>query len=154
MHFEPFLSLKVTVGPAVEVGATPCGLRRVIPILGGEGSLASGEAFKVLPVGADFQLLVQENGAYTTAQLDARYVLELTSGERIYVHNTALRHADAAATQALLRGEPVTADKVYFRCQPRFETATPRLQWLHTRQFVGQGVRLPDRVELDFFVVV
>jgi Protein of unknown function (DUF3237) len=42
---------------------------------------------------------------------------------------------------------------VYFRCQPKFETAAPAWQWLHTRQFVGTGQRDARAVHLQFFVV-
>jgi hypothetical protein len=45
-------SLQVDVGPPLEIGETPAGLRRIIPITGGRvsGPLFSG---RVLPGGAD-----------------------------------------------------------------------------------------------------
>ena len=45
----------------------------------------------------------------------------------------------------LLRGEPVDPAQVYFRCNPRFETASPTLRWISERMFVGVGVRHPAR---------
>ena len=148
LSLEHVCDLAVMVATPIEVGMTAQGLRRLVPIIGGSvtGPRLQG---RILPAGADFQLIV----GGTTAQLDARYALELDDGARVYVHNTALRVASAATTQALLRGELVDAAAVYFRCQPRFEAAAPALAWLSESQFVGTGVRLPDAVHLRFFRV-
>ena len=102
-----------------------------------------------LPAGADFQLVTDG----TTAHLDARYLIELDDGARLFVHNTALRHASPEVTARLLSGEPVPPESVYFRCQPRFETGDARWRWLGERQFVGTGARLPDAVRLSFWQV-
>ncbi len=146
---EALMNLSVEVGAALEVGSSAMGRRRVVPILGGRfaGALGAG---RILAGGADWQLIT----GGTTAQLDARYVLEFDDGARVYVHNTALRVASAETTQALMRGEAVADDAVYFRCQPRFETEAPRLNWLMQRQFVGTGLRRPQAVLLSFFTVV
>lgn len=147
-RLEHLFDVAVAVGPAVEVGATPQGLRRVVPIVGGtvRGAAVAG---RVLAIGADYQLVV----GGTTALLDARYVIELDDGARLYVHNRALRHADADDSLRLMRGEPVPAERVYFRCQPRFETAAPQWAWLQDCQFVGSGVRDPDQVRISFYRV-
>ena len=63
-----------------EIGRTARGLRRLIPILGGE-AIGDGWRARVLPGGADFQLVVSD----TLAELDARYVLETDGGDMIYV---------------------------------------------------------------------
>jgi len=83
---EPFADLLVEVGAPVEVGRTAQGLRRVIPILGGS-ALGRDWSARVLPGGADFQLVVSDR----MARLEARYVLETDAGDRIYVRNDALR---------------------------------------------------------------
>lgn len=135
------------------LGATGRGRRRVIPITGGtvDGPEVDGVAMRgrVLPGGADYQVVVSD----TTAELDARYLLELEGGQRIYVVNRALRRASAEVTARLVRGEPVDPSLVYFRCTPSFEVADPRLQWLTESLFVGTGVRRPDRVELSIYRV-
>jgi hypothetical protein len=114
--------LVVTVSPALEAGQGPFGLRRVIPITGG---VVRGPAMRgrVLPAGADFQVLT---GGITAAHLDARYLIELEDGACIFVHNTALRHASTEDAAAIMRGDPVPPEAVYFRCQPRFETGDLR----------------------------
>jgi hypothetical protein len=145
-----FATLSVEVAPAHEIGTTPAGRRRVIPILGGQVQGADGWTARVLPGGADFQAIVTP----TLAQLDARYVLETEAGELIYVVNRAIRVASADVTARLARGEPVDPALVYFRCSPTFETAAPSLAWVNERVFVGSGVRRPDRVEIDCFTVL
>ena len=143
-----FADLSVQVAAAQEIGHTPAGRRRVIPILGGEVR-GDGWTARVLPGGADFQLIVGE----TMAQLDARYVLETDGGDLVFVQNKALRVASREVTAKLVRGEPVDPAQVYFRCLPSFETAAPSLAWINERLFVGTGVRRPDRVEISVFVL-
>jgi hypothetical protein len=143
-----FADLTVEVGTPIEVGAVATGTRRVIPIVGGT-CVGRDWVARVLPGGADFQLIV---GA-TMARLEARYVLETEAGERIYVHNDAVRTAPAEVMARLIRGEPVDPGQVYFRCLPRFECAAPRLAWIGERVFLGTGVRRPDTVVMRFFEV-
>ena len=141
-----FADLTVQVGAPVEIGAVGHGQRRVIAILGGT-CVARDWSARVLPGGADFQLIVNER----MARLEARYVLELDGGERIYVQNDALRTAAPEVMARLLRGEPVDPALVYFRCVPRFETGAPALAWIMERVFVGVGLRRPDAVVMRFF---
>lgn len=143
-----FAELSVQVTPAIEVGATPSGQRRLIPIVGGTVQ-GDGWSGTVVPGGADFQRIVTPR----MAELDARYVLETSDGERLFVQNRALRVADPADTQRLIRGEPVDPARIYFRCQPLIETAAERFAWVNERVFVGTGMRLPDRVVMRFYAV-
>ena len=146
---EHVCDLAVTIAPAIDIGQTPSGLRRVIPITGGvvSGPRLSG---KVLAAGADFQLIL---GVGTQAHLDARYVIELDDGTRVFVQNTALRFASAENSQRIMRGEPVNPAEVYFRCQPRLEAAGEKWAWLAESQFIGSGRRAPDGVYLSFYRV-
>ena len=144
---EHLCDLSVQVGPPIEVGTGPMGVRRMIPITGGTATgRLSGQ---VLPGGADYQLII----GGTLARLDARYIIELADGARVFVQNTAVRAATAEVTARLMRGEPVPPEAVYFRCQPAFETGDARWQWLHERQYIGTGVRLPDAVLMSFYCV-
>lgn len=143
-----FAGLSVEVAEPQQVGAVPHGVRRVIPILGGQ---AQGEGWRgrVLPGGADFQLIV--HAGY--AELDARYVLEIDSGDLVFVQNQAVRSGPPELMQRIARGEPVDPGQIYFRCQPRFETASKALGWINERLFVGAGARHPDKVVMRFFVL-
>ncbi len=147
---EHLCDLAVTISPPVDVGMTPRGLRRMIPITGGTviGPKLNG---KVLAGGADFQLIL---GGGTLAHLDARYVIELDDGSRIWVQNTALRFASPENSQRLMRGEPVNPDEIYFRCQPQLEAVAQQWAWLNESQFIGTGRRAPDGVFLSFYRVV
>jgi Protein of unknown function (DUF3237) len=145
------LDLTVYVATPIEagtvVGLNSRGKRRIIPITGGT---ATGHVNgKVLPGGADFQIVVSE----TTADLDARYMIELDNGEHIFVQNRALRRGSAADISKLVRGEAVDASAIYFRCVPTFEVSSPALEWLTQSIFVGTGARYPDRVQLSIFRV-
>ena len=141
-----FADLAVQVDKPQEVGRTARGLRRLIPILGGE---ATGEGWRarVLPGGADFQLVITD----TLAELDARYCLETDAGELIYVQNRAIRSGPPELMAKLVRGEPVDPSQIYFRCSPSFETASASLRWITERMFVGAGARHPDQVVMRFW---
>ncbi len=142
------LHLDVEVGPPIEVGRLPSGLRRVVPIVGGtvSGPLLTG---RVLPGGADVQLVRTD----TETEVEARYLLESDDGELVTVHNQGLRTGSAEDIARLLRDEPVDPARIYFRGAPRFETAAPRLARLTNRLFVGVGTRRPRSVLFDVFEV-
>ncbi len=143
-----FADLSVQVAKPQEVGQTHHGVRRLIPILGGQVQ-GQGWTARVLPGGADFQLIVNER----MAELDARYMLETDGGDLIFVQNRAVRTAAPEVMAQLIRGEPVPAESVYFRCTPSFETASASLGWITERLFVGTGARHPDQVVMRFFEV-
>jgi Protein of unknown function (DUF3237) len=141
---------KVTVSQPIDAGhvqgLTTSGRRRIIPITGGtvEGPMLKG---KVLAAGADFQIVISE----TCTDLDARYMLQLDSGEHVFVQNRAIRRASAENIAKLLRGELVDPEQIYFRCVPTFEVSSPKLKWLTESVFVGTGARFPDHVLISVF---
>jgi hypothetical protein len=145
---DRFADLTVQVAAPIEVGAVGHGSRRVIPILGGS-CIARDWTARVLPGGADFQLIVNER----MARLEARYVLETDAGDRIFVANDAVRTAAPEVMARLIRGEPVDPMAVYFRCVPRFEASAPSLVWMMERVFLGTGLRRPSEVVMRFFEV-
>ena len=146
---ELVAELSVTVAAPIEagevIGVSSSGRRRIIPITGGtvRGRLSG----RVLPGGADFQLIVSA----TMAVLDARYLIELDNGAKVFVQNHALRRGSAEAIEKLVNGEPVDPAEIYFRCVPTFEVSDPGLAWLTESVFVGTGARFPDRVEIAFY---
>lgn len=144
-----FADLSVRVDSPQQVGATLHGTRRVIPIVGGQVR-GDGWSARVLPGGADFQLIV--HAGY--AELDARYVLETDGGDLVYVQNQAVRRGAPELMERIARGEPVDPAQIYFRCQPRFETASTALGWINEHLFVGSGARHPDKVVMRFFALL
>jgi Protein of unknown function (DUF3237) len=151
------MQLTVHVSQPVEAGhvqhALGQGKRRIIPIIGGSARLfARGLDLQgeVLAGGADFQLITSS----TVARLDARYIVRLSTGHHLYVNNQAIRTGSAEDIAALVRGEAVPHERIYFRCAPTFETDHPQLEWMTQTLFVGTGARLSDRVEMRFDQVV
>ena len=146
-EFEHVCDLAVRIDAPVEIGITPTGLRRMIPITGGEvqGPLLKGH---VVPGGADYQLIVADG---TISHLDARYVIETHDGVRLLVFNTAVRFTTRDNALRIMQGQPVDPLAVYFRCQPRIEATDARYDWLNHTMMVGTGVRKPDGVFLSFY---
>jgi Protein of unknown function (DUF3237) len=138
------------------IGLNSRGRRRIIPITGGTLTPARRQSpalqGRVLPGGADFQLVVSD----TAADLDARYLIALDgdyAGEHVFVQNRALRRGSAADIAKLVRGEPVDPAAIYFRCVPTFEVSCEALRWLTESVFIGTGARFVDRVEISLFRV-
>ena len=50
---------------------------------------------------------------------------------------------------------PVLVDpsQYYFRTTPEFRVASKELDWLQRSVFVGRGIRKPDHVVVDYFIV-
>jgi uncharacterized protein DUF3237 len=140
--------LRVRVGNAVEVGQVPHGRRRIVPIEGGtiKGPMLNGT---VPAGGADWQT-IQADGF---TELDTRYIIKTDKGDLVYVQNGGIRTAAPDVMQKLLAGQAVDPKLVYFRTQPKFETAAPNLQWLAKSLFVGVGERYPNEVVIRFFKV-
>ena len=148
MKLEPLLRAEITLAPPQELGETPLGRRRIIPITGGSfrGDRLAG---RVLPGGADWQL-VRADGV---AELDARYTLETEDRALIYVRNLGYRHGAAEVIQRLAAGEPVDPSLYYMRTTPRFETGAERYKWLNGVICVATGTRRAAAVELEVFEV-
>ena len=108
MTLQPLLRAEITLAPPQELGETPLGRRRVIPITGGSfrGEKLAG---RVLPGGADWQLIRSDG----VAELDARYTLETSDGALIYVNNFGYRHGPAEILQRLAAGDPVDPSLYY-----------------------------------------
>jgi uncharacterized protein DUF3237 len=140
--------LSAAVGPPIDVGTTPHGIRRIVPILAGEmtGPRLAG---KLLPGGTDYQIWRPDG----VTEIHARYVIEAPSGALLYVEASGLRRAPAAIMERLYRGEQVDQGSIYFRTVPRFETSDPEFAWAMQSIFLCAGARHPDRVVLRFFEV-
>jgi hypothetical protein len=148
-QLEFVFEARVKVAAPIELGDTPRGRQRMIPILGGT---VEGPDFhaEVLAGGADWQFL-RPDGA---TELEARYVIRTQDGTPIAVVNRGLRHAPPEINDRLLAGEKVDPAHVYFRATPSFYSASPAHDWLNRSIFVCTGQRWPDGVLLDFFRVL
>ena len=148
---EFVFEVRAEVAAPTVVGELPDGhVRRIIDILGGtfEGPGIRG---RVVPGGADWQLIRTSDGF---TDVDARYSLETDAGELIYVSNIGIRHAAPEIMKRLNAGETVDQSALYFRAVPKFETASPGLEWLMRSIFVATGERYPEGVVIRFFRVL
>ena len=140
--------LEARIGPATEFGEVGGGLRRMVPILGGQvfGRLQA----EVISGGADWQT-IRPSGV---TDLWARYALRTSDGAAIVVTNIGVRRASAEVARRLKDGEPVDPSEYYFRSSPAFETGSAAHRWLTEAMFVGVGERWPDRVGLKVYEIL
>ena len=134
------------VTSAGEIGT---GVRRIIPITGGEvrGADING---KVCAFGADFQIIRPNE----LIELEARYAFETDDGAVVYVENKGIRFGPVELLQRLKRGEAVDPTLIYFRTVPKFETGSEKYRWLMQNLFVASAARHPDRVVIDVHQVL
>lgn len=139
---------RAALGEPLEVGMTPWGRRRVIPIAGGEfsGPRLSGT---VLPGGADWQV-VHEDGM---ASIDTRYTLQADDGALIYVATRGVRHGPAEVLRRIAAGEDVDPAQYYFRVSIQYETASTAHGWLNRLVAVASAVRQAAEVSYDAYAV-
>ena len=137
------------IGSVVSAGDIGHGVRRIIPIIGGEvrGENITG---KVCAFGADFQIIRPNE----LIELEAKYALETDDGAVIYVENKGLRFGPLDLLQKLKRGEPVDPKLIYFRTVPKFETGAARYRWLMEHLFIGSAARHANRVVIDVHQVM
>lgn len=142
-------TLTVRIGEVTSAGETGHGVRRIIPILGGEvrGADVNG---KVCAFGADFQIIRPNE----LIELEAKYAFETDDGAVVYVENRGIRFGPVELLQKLKRGEPVDPSLIYFRTVPKFETGSEKYRWLMENLFVGSAARHADRVVIDVHQVL
>jgi hypothetical protein len=148
-HLEFFCELKVTIAPAIVVGETSHGTRRIINITGGQvtGPKIKGE---ILNGGADWQV-VRKDGV---TEVEAHYQLRTDDGTVIYIKNEGVRVATPEVAAKIARGETVSADQYYFRTSPRFEAPVGKYAWINDTIFICAGVRKADSVVLQVWRVM
>jgi Protein of unknown function (DUF3237) len=142
-------SLAIKVGAPIVAGDLGHGIRRIIPILGGE-VFGPGIKGTIFPYGADFQI-IRPNGL---TELEAKYAFEMDDGAIVYIENVGIRFGPKPLLDRIAKGETVDPALIYFRSVPKFETGAEKYRWLMESLFVGAGARHPDRVEIDVHQVL
>src|ERR1700741_428221 len=91
-------TITALIGQGASAGDIGHGVRRIIPIIGGEvrGPDVNG---KVLAIGADFQI-VRPN---ELIDLEAKYAFETDDGATVYVENRGIRCGPVELLQMLRR---------------------------------------------------
>jgi hypothetical protein len=142
-------TITANTGGVTSAGEIGSGVRRIIPITGGE---VKGEGIngKVCAFGADFQIIRPNE----LIELETRYAFEADDGAVVYVENKGLRFGPVDLLLKLKRGEPVDPKLIYFRTVPRFETGAAKYRWLMEHIFVASAARHADRVVIDVHQVL
>jgi len=128
---ERSFQIRAEIGEPIQVGETGNGYRRIVPITG--GAVSGDVNGRILPAGADFQLLRLDR----PTELVAKYAFETESGSLVFVENQAIAVAPREVNERVRDGRPVDNDEIYFRTVPEFETADEELRWLCEQLFVG-----------------
>ena len=149
LHTEYAFTIAVRIAEVTTAGDIGHGVRRIIPIVGGEvtGEKVNG---KVLPFGADFQIIRPNE----LIDLEARYAFETDDGAVVYLENKGIRFGPVELLQKLKRGEAVDPKLIYFRTVPKFETGSEKYRWLMEHIFVASAARHADRVVIDVHMVL
>jgi Protein of unknown function (DUF3237) len=141
--------LEATLGEPLELGPTPQGQRRIVPLTGGtfsgpdlKGTLRPGAS-------ADWQTILPDG----TALGDIRYTLETEGGDLLYVQSRSVRHGSAEVLARLGRGEDVDASEYTFRTSTQIVTAAIELDWLNKGIFISVGGRQTGGVIYETYLV-
>ena len=147
---RPLFTISIALHPIHELGMTPAGERRVVPVSGGrfEGERLAGE---VLPHGGSDLLLTRADGSF---QQDVRLTLRTRDGALILMTYRGVRHAAPEVSNRIARGEAVARSEYYLRIAPFFETASPIYAWLNQIVAVGIGERRPGGAAYDVFEIL
>lgn len=145
---EFFAELNIQLDPALVVGETPQGIRRIIPIVGGTvlGPTIKGEIIKG---GADWQV-VRKDG---TTELEAHYQFKTDDGTIIYIKNVGIRSATPEVAKRMMAGEKVDPSEYYFRAIPHLDAPVGKYHYLNNLIFVSTGERYPDGVKIRIYIV-
>jgi hypothetical protein len=137
-------TITARIGEVTSAGEIGTGVRRIIPILGGEVK-GEGISGKVCAFGADFQIIRPNE----LIELEAKYAFDPDDGAVVYVENKGLRFGPIDLLEKLKRGEPVDPKLIYCRTVPNFETGAEKYRWLMQNLFVASAARHADRVVID-----
>lgn len=142
-QMEYVCTIEVKIDPALVVGESVHGVRKIIPILGGTVKGPNINAV-VLNGGADWQNTRKDG----VAEIEARYQFKTDDGIIVYIKNNGLRLAAPEVAAKLANGEMVDPSQYYFRTILQFEAPQGKYDWLNKALFVCSGERLPHSVKI------
>jgi Protein of unknown function (DUF3237) len=150
LRARPLFSISMTLHPIQDLGVTPLGHRRIVPVSGGsfDGPRLRGT---VTPLAGGDWLLMRSDGVF---QQDVRVTLQTDDGALIAMTYRGIRHASPDVSARLAAGERVNPSQYYLRIVPFFETSAPRYSWLNNLVAIGMGERLPDGVIYRVFEIL
>ena len=142
------LKLDVDVKNATSIGQVQGGMRRIVPIRGGE---FSGEKLngKVLPGGADW-VLHRVDGVM---RIDVRICLQTEDDVLIYLNYQGRFILKEEAGERLAAGEAVAEDELSLAMVANFECSDKRYRWLNDVIAVGVGAQLGWNPVYDIYQI-
>ncbi len=146
---ELITRLDATLDTPIDLGVTPEGHRRVVPITGGRlhGPRVRGD---ILPGGADWQIV--HPGGWVS--VEARYTAVSEAGTPMSIVSRGVRHGPPEVMTRLLAGELIDPSEYRFRTAVSFETAqASEMGWLNHLLAVSSAVREPAAVQIDIYAV-
>lgn len=148
LHLEHACDFIVELAAPHEMGTSPAGERRIIPIIGGTvvGPLIRG---RILNLGADWQTILVGG----IADLDARYAIETDDGAIIEVVSQGIRHASREVNARIAAGEAVPPAEYYMRTAIRLETGDEKYEWINRALFLASGGKVGSTVRLSVYRV-
>lgn len=128
------LTLNVGFDRMTTIGATPAGLRRIVPVDAGK---FSGDRLNgiVLPGGADWVL----NRADGVMVIDVRLALRTGDGSNIYLTYAGRFRAPPEAMARFAKGALLAPEDYSLAVIARFECGDPAYAWLNDMIVVGTG---------------
>ena len=150
LQSRPLFEISIDLHPIQEIGSTPAGERRVIPVAGGR---FNGERINgiVLPHTGSDLLLMRADGSF---QQDVRLVLRSDDGALILMIYRGVRHSPPEVSRRIARGEAVPRTDYYLRIAPFFETAASGYEWLNRIVAIGVGERRPNGAAYDVYEIL
>ena len=147
---RPLFTLTIELHPIYDLGRTPAGHRRIVPVSGGKfhGERLRGD---VLPHAGSDLLIERADGAF---QQDVRLALRTDDDALILMTYRGVRHSSPEVAARIARGESVAPTDYYLRTAPFFETAAPQYDWLNRIVAVAMGERLPQGARYDVFEIL
>ena len=147
---RPLFDIAIDVIAPQNVGTTPLGTRRIVPVTGGT---FSGDRLRgtVLPSAAADWIIVRNNGSVL---LDVRLTLKTDDDALIFMTYRGIRHATPEVAKQLASGEKVDPSQYYFRTSPVFETGSDKYEWLNNIICVAVGERLANEVRYRVYEIL
>jgi hypothetical protein len=144
------LTLSIELHPIYDLGTTPVGHRRIVPVSGGSfrGERLRGE---ILPHAGSDVLITRGDGVF---QQDVRLALRTDDDALILMTYRGVRHSSPEIARRIASGESVSPTDYYLRTAPFFETGASQYEWLNRVLTIGVGERLPNGAVYEVFEVL
>ena len=147
IEFKHLFDITLNLGEPQNLGDTPYGSKRIVPVTGGD---FSGDRIKgqVLPNAAADWVLVRNDASI---KLDVRLTLLTIDQSMIFMRYEGIRNSPREVTSKIGKREEVDPEQYYWRIAPFFETSNNTYHWLNNIVSVGTGSKSNQKVQYTVF---